>query len=181
VQLAWLRAELGIQQQTFAHNLVKQERTLSMFRFRKGAFFNETGATAVEFALILPLLLVLIIGLIDFGRMGFVQVSVTSASREGARYSSLYSSGLTSTQLISDFVQTTSPSTARVSQLDSTGALTVTASMCSSTTSGENTSVTVTTNFKWLLPVNLISIVNPSANWINDFTISSTGVMRCMN
>jgi len=148
---------------------------------RKGAFFNDSGAAAVEFALILPLLLILIIGLIDFGRMGFTQVSVTSASREGARYSSLYSSGLSSTQLITDFVQTSSPLTAKVSQLDSAGVLTVTSSMCSSTQSGENTSVVVSTNFKWLLPVNLISIVNPSANWINDFTISSTGVMRCMN
>ena len=148
---------------------------------RKGAFFNDSGAAAVEFALILPLLLILIIGLIDFGRMGFTQVSVTSASREGARYSSLYSSGLSSTQLITDFVQTSSPLTAKVSQLDSAGVLTVTSSMCSSTQSGENTSVVVSTNFKWLLPVNLITIVNPSANWINDFTISSTGVMRCMN
>ena len=148
---------------------------------RKGAFFNDSGAAAVEFALILPLLLILIIGLIDFGRMGFTQVSVTSASREGARYSSLYSSGLSSAQLISDFVQTSSPLTAKVSQLDSAGVLTVTSSMCSSTQSGENTSVVVSTNFKWLLPVNLIAIVNPSANWINDFTISSTGVMRCMN
>ena len=148
---------------------------------RKGAFFNDSGAAAVEFALILPLLLILIIGLIDFGRMGFTQVSVTSASREGARYSSLYSSGLSSAQLVSDFVQTSSPLTAKVSQLDSAGVLTVTSSMCSSTQSGENTSVVVSTNFKWLLPVNLIAIVNPSANWINDFTISSTGVMRCMN
>ena len=148
---------------------------------RKGAFFNDSGAAAVEFALILPLLLILIIGLIDFGRMGFTQVSVTSASREGARYSSLYSSGLSSTQLITDFVQTSSPLTAKVSQLDSAGVLSVTSSMCSSTQSGENTSVVVSTNFKWLLPVNLIAIVNPSANWINDFTISSTGVMRCMN
>ena len=148
---------------------------------RKGAFFNDSGAAAVEFALILPLLLILIIGLIDFGRMGFTQVSVTSASREGARYSSLYSSGLSSTQLITDFVQTSSPLTAKVSQLDSSGVLSVTSSMCSSTQSGENTSVVVSTNFKWLLPVNLIAIVNPSANWINDFTISSTGVMRCMN
>ena len=142
---------------------------------------DQKGAAAVEFVLILPLLLVLVIGLIDFGRIGFVQVSTTSASREGARFSSLYSSGLPSTQTLNDFVQTSTPAAARVAQLDSAATLTVLVSQCSSTTSSENTSVTVSTNFKWLLPVGLISILNPGSTWVQDFTITSTGVMRCMN
>ena len=66
---------------------------------------DESGATALEFVLILPLLLALIFGLIDFGRIGFVQVSVTAASREGARFSSLYSSGIPNIQSLNDFVQ----------------------------------------------------------------------------
>ena len=74
----------------------------------------ERGATAVEFALILPLLLVLLFGLIDFGRMGFVQVSLTAASREGARYSSLYSSGVSDIQTLTNFVQTSAPAAANV-------------------------------------------------------------------
>ena len=142
---------------------------------------DQKGAAAVEFVLILPLLLVLVIGLIDFGRIGFVQVSTTSASREGARFSSLYSTGLPSTQTLNDFVQTSTPAAARVAQLDSAATLTVLVSQCSSTTSSENTSVTVSTNFKWLLPVGLISILNPGSTWVQDFTITSTGVMRCMN
>lgn len=142
---------------------------------------EESGATAVEFVLILPLLLALIIGLIDFGRIGFVQVSVTAASREGARFSSLYSSGITNIQTLNDFVQNSTPTVARVSQLDSQGSLSVTTTQCSAIQSGENTSVTVATNFKWLLPVGLISILNPGSTWVQDFTISSTGTMRCMN
>ena len=142
---------------------------------------DQNGAAAVEFVLILPLLLVLVVGLIDFGRIGFVQVSTTSASREGARFSSLYSSGLPSVQTLNDFVQVSTPAAARVAQLDSTGNLTVAVTQCSATQSGENTSVTVSTNFKWLLPVGLISILNPGSNWVQDFTITSTGVMRCMN
>ena len=142
---------------------------------------EEKGATAVEFVLILPLLLALVIGLIDFGRIGFVQVSVTAASREGARFSSLYSSGITNIQTLNDFVQNSTPTVARVSQMDSQGSLTVTTTQCSAIQSGENTSVTVATNFKWLLPVGLISILNPGSTWVQDFTISSTGTMRCMN
>ena len=141
----------------------------------------EKGATTVEFALILPLLLVLIIGLVDFGRMGFVQVSVTSASREGARYSSLYSAGVPSNQALIDFTRAAAPAAATVSQLSGTATLTVTSTQCSTTQSSENTSVTVSTNFSWLLPVGLLRMLGPSAASLQDFVITSTGTMRCMN
>ncbi|CAB4694883.1 unannotated protein [freshwater metagenome] len=156
-------------------------RTKRTTKVRRSASVYESGATAVEFALILPLLLVLIVGLIDFGRMGFVQVSVTAASREGARYSSLYSSGVGSTQTLSDFVQTSAPAAARVAQLDGAGVLTVAITQCSAAQSSENTSVTASTNFKWLLPVGLITLISPGATWLQDFTLTSTGTMRCMN
>ncbi len=161
----------------------KHSNTLLRRQDRRRSVFlrEEKGATAVEFVLILPLLLALVIGLIDFGRIGFVQVSVTAASREGARFSSLYSSGITNIQTLNDFVQNSTPTVARVSQMDSQGSLTVTTTQCSAIQSGENTSVTVATNFKWLLPVGLISILNPGSTWVQDFTISSTGTMRCMN
>jgi Flp pilus assembly pilin Flp len=45
----------------------------------------ERGASAVEFALILPLLLLVIAGVVDFGRALFTQVILTNAAREGAR------------------------------------------------------------------------------------------------
>lgn len=148
---------------------------------RRSLSVSDRGATAVEFALVLPLLLVLVVGLIDFGRMGFVQVSVTSASREGARYSSLFSSGISNTQTFNDLVQGSAPAAARVSQLDSAGTLTVNVTQCSNTQSNENTTVTVSTNFKWLLPVGLLSIISPGSTWLQDFSITSTGSMRCMN
>lgn len=46
---------------------------------------NDAGAAAVEFALILPLFLVLIMGIIDFGRLFFCEVNLNSAAREAAR------------------------------------------------------------------------------------------------
>ena len=159
----------------------------ALLRFRKlnsdrrGASINDSGATAVEFALVLPLLLVLVVGLIDFGRMGFVQVSVTAASREGARFSSLYSSGVPNTQTLKDFVESAAPGAARVAQLDGAGFLTVANTQCSAAQSSENTTVTASTTFKWLLPVGLVTIISPGATWLQDFTITSTGTMRCMN
>lgn len=46
---------------------------------------NERGAAAVEFALILPLLLLLVFGGIEFGLVMFNKQMLTNASREAAR------------------------------------------------------------------------------------------------
>lgn len=44
------------------------------------------GQSVVEFALLLPLLLLLVIGVVDLGRVYFSYITVTNAAREGARY-----------------------------------------------------------------------------------------------
>ncbi|MCU1530492.1 MAG: TadE family protein [Arthrobacter sp.] len=46
---------------------------------------NETGAAAVEFALIVPLLLLLLLGIVEFGRVFNAQMQVTAAAREAVR------------------------------------------------------------------------------------------------
>jgi Flp pilus assembly protein TadG len=46
---------------------------------------RDRGAAAVEFALVLPLLLLIIFGIIDSGRALSAQVVLTEAAREGAR------------------------------------------------------------------------------------------------
>lgn len=46
---------------------------------------RDRGAAAVETALVLPVLLLVVFALIDFGRMVHAQIEVTEAAREGAR------------------------------------------------------------------------------------------------
>ena len=46
---------------------------------------QDRGAAAVEFALVVPLLLLLVIGIIDYGRFFFDSVSLRQGAREGAR------------------------------------------------------------------------------------------------
>ncbi len=50
---------------------------------------RERGAAAVEFALVLPLLLALVLGTIDWGYYFFVEQVVVNAAREGARAGSV--------------------------------------------------------------------------------------------
>lgn len=50
---------------------------------------RDRGAAAVEFALVLPVLLLLVLGSIDWGYFFYVQQVVTNAAREGARVGSL--------------------------------------------------------------------------------------------
>jgi Flp pilus assembly protein TadG len=46
---------------------------------------RERGAAAVELALVLPLLLLMVGGIVDFGRFFYTQNIVVNAAREGAR------------------------------------------------------------------------------------------------
>jgi Flp pilus assembly protein TadG len=55
-------------------------------RIRRG---RDRGAVAVEMALVLPILIVLVFGVIDFGRLFNAQIAVTQAAREGARLAAL--------------------------------------------------------------------------------------------
>lgn len=45
----------------------------------------ERGAAAVEFALILPVLLLMVLGMLEFSRAYNTQISLSGAAREGAR------------------------------------------------------------------------------------------------
>jgi Flp pilus assembly protein TadG len=51
---------------------------------------SEHGAAAVEFALILPLLTVLLFGVIEFSILFYNKAMITNASREGARAGIVY-------------------------------------------------------------------------------------------
>lgn len=58
-------------------------------RFRQ----TETGQALVEFTMILPIFLMLLFGLVDFGRGFYTWLLVTNAAREGARIAAVQSTG----------------------------------------------------------------------------------------
>lgn len=55
-----------------------------------GFFRGKEGAAAVEFAIVLNLLLLLLMGMIDFGHAWFLRQVINNASREGARAGVVY-------------------------------------------------------------------------------------------
>lgn len=51
---------------------------------------KEKGAVAVEFAIVLPVFLLLVLGIFEFGRAYNIQVSLSEAARESARYMAIH-------------------------------------------------------------------------------------------
>ncbi len=51
---------------------------------------RDEGAAALEFAIVLPVLLLLLLGMIEFGYAYQAQLAVTHAAREGARFAAVH-------------------------------------------------------------------------------------------
>jgi len=64
---------------------------------------NEKGQAMVEFALILPLLILLLCGIIDFGWIFGNQLILNNAGRDTARYMAInYETGITNAEAVND-------------------------------------------------------------------------------
>ena len=129
---------------------------------------EDTGAAAVEFALVLPILLLLIFGIVDFGRLYFTQITLTDAAREGARVLALEGasgSGYTSTQAATDAESRVQDAATGVNSTVS-----VTSGTC---VDGEPVTVTASTSFSFITPLPDL------AGLLGIKIVTGTGVMRC--
>jgi Flp pilus assembly protein TadG len=66
---------------------------------------EESGASAVEMVMVLPILMIMLGGIIDFGLAYWQQHVLTSAARQGARAASLYQSTANVTAVVTQYVQ----------------------------------------------------------------------------
>jgi len=57
--------------------------------FMRSAKHAESGQSLVEFALVLPILALVLMGIIDFARIVSADFIVSEAARDGARYASI--------------------------------------------------------------------------------------------
>ena len=74
---------------------------MTRWRARHRGCPTDRGAAAVEFAIVLVVLLLIIFGIIDFGRLLFAVQGMKAASREGARTAAVQAQWGVSTKLAS--------------------------------------------------------------------------------
>jgi Flp pilus assembly protein TadG len=146
---------------------------------------HDRGAEAVEFALVVPIFLLLVFGIVDFGYMINRDTMVNNASREGARAGALNPDQTAINTLVRQSLSTlepvgTSPSKVTVLATCRTPSGSPTCNMSNHTTdaiSGGTVIVTITYTHKWITPVGAsISKLN---GWpINTITLSKKTEMR---
>ncbi|MDH5422719.1 MAG: pilus assembly protein [Acidimicrobiia bacterium] len=63
---------------------------------------NDRGASAVEMALLMPILLLMVLGLVDFGRVVLAHMAIEEAAQEGAMFAAYHGAdaGDTSTDIV---------------------------------------------------------------------------------
>jgi len=127
----------------------------------------ERGAVAVEFALLLPILLLILFGIIDFGRAFNAQITLTQAAREGVRAYAITGNPSDGNARTQQAVQGTS--------LQGAGVGTSTTAC----TTGSPTTLTATTQFSYVTPVSGILNLLGAASLTNPITLTSKATMRC--
>ena len=58
---------------------------------------RQSAQSLTEFALILPVLMLILLGVVDFGRVFYYWTSIANAAREGARYGTTHPSAVATT------------------------------------------------------------------------------------
>lgn len=122
---------------------------------------SERGAVAVEFALVVPLLLVLLFGIVSVSRAFQVQATLTAAAREAARTMAIQNDPAAA--------QAAAVSAASTSLPLSAGDVKISPSTCTGKPPTQNVTVTIDTQFQ------------PAGSFAGGvaFTISSKAVFRC--
>ncbi len=127
-----------------------------------GTVRGERGATAVEFAFIVPLLIVLVIGVAEFGRAFQVQGTLSAAAREGVRAMALRNDPVDARNVVQNAASSLNPAVTDAQ-------IAISPESCPETDGGD-TAVRVTITYP--MP------------FVTDFfgagvDLTGTGVMRC--
>ncbi|GIH08926.1 hypothetical protein Rhe02_69930 [Rhizocola hellebori] len=128
---------------------------------------RDRGAAAVEMALLLPLLLMLIFGIIEFGLLLTAQIGVTEAAREGARAATVDPSASAARDRVRLF-----DSSYNIVAADSHG--------CGANPApGDNAVIVVTYEYEFLTPLGGLVSMLGGGSWGDSVDVYATGVMPC--
>jgi Flp pilus assembly protein TadG len=151
-----------------------------MRRFARHLATADRGAAAVEFAIVLTLLLTIVFGIIDFGRAYNAQMTLTQAAREGARLDALASStGMTPSDVELRAGNTATglgspPANAQYCAAGAQGPC-VSHQVCPARApAGSDAKVTVTYKYTFVTP--LLALIGRAAGAV---TLTGVGVLPC--
>lgn len=137
----------------------------------------DTGSSAVEFALVVPLLVLLVVGIVEFGRGYNVQNTLSAASREAVRavaLSSASSSPLAvATAAVTSNTSTVSGTVAVAVAFWTSGTATAPSAPTTATSCASGYDVHVNLTY----PFTLLTTEIPSNG--GTITMKAVGVMRC--
>lgn len=119
---------------------------------------RERGAVAVEMALVLPVLLLMVGGIIDLGRAFMTQSILTNAAREGTRYAITQTTGTAATVNANIISRTQAAANGTFSPVASVSPY----KGCIDAVTGTNVDVTVTATFDWFFLDALPGTLPPS-------------------
>ena len=129
-------------------------------RWRRRA---ERGNSAVEFALLVPVLVLLVCGGVDFGRAFYAYVTVSSTAHEAARFAARFPGASVSTAALQTVVAGESQGTIRLMGTPSGGNATLTGPTLEGTDE-QLTAVRLTYQFNPISPIPLAGPINISAS-----------------
>lgn len=138
---------------------------------------SDRGAAAVEFALLLPLVLVLVLGIIDFGGMLHARVTLTQAAREGARVAALQDDS--DPAYDPDNVRNRTWGAIISPLLDDQSKFTFDAQTCPSETDPPDAVVAAGYDFEFITPVGALITAFGGEGFDGSMPLSATGVMPC--
>lgn len=128
-------------------------------------FRSDSGAAAVEFALVVPILILLVLGIVEFGRAYNIQNSLSAAAREGVRVMAI-SQNATAAKTATKQAGVFNPAVTDAQICISAGA----SGSCTATTCPAGGTVTLTIRY----PVDYLTGLFPGS-----LTLTGKGVMRC--
>lgn len=148
----------------------------SRLRQLVGGSLGDRGAAAVEFALILPILLLLVFGIIDFSRAYNARITLSQAAAEGARALAISSATSSTNDPTAQRAARTAVAAAVDGGLLTSGEIVyVTLQTCTSPTVTRPTPearVQIRVPFRYATPL-------PGLARLAPFSVTATGVRQC--
>lgn len=136
---------------------------------------REKGASAIEFALAMPILFVVMFGIFEFGLAFWYQQELTAAVRQGARRGVVMANPRVASSTITGVVTTYMDGVGLTS-----GSRTVTCSgNCPCTAAGNTLTVTATYPAKFTVISNLTKLFYSSSSVSASKTLTATVSMQC--